>query len=368
MLTLYAKNPFGLDISDHSITALSLRKKKAKIILDAYNRLTIPSGIVENGVILDIDKLVPYLKKVSSKSLAKSFGTNQCLITLPQSQCYTHLATLSAGLTLPQLKTSLAEKIMEIIPLPIDDLAYSYVRVGKAGDNNKEKFFIIAVPRAILDSYLEVLHKADLQALAIDVGCLNQARTLLRDYDFKETPDLPANNQAVMIIDSGYQTTNLSFFTVEGIQFTSQSKIAGHQVVELLAAELALNLAQAEEEKRTKGVAKIARNPKFREIIGQLANEIQESIDYFQKVFGSVVKEIILTGGNSLIAGLPEYLSMVLKITVRLGDPFLGIEQSKKKLIDREAVLYTNVVGLALRGFYWKEQAEESSINFLDTM
>jgi len=357
MLPFFAKKPFGLDISDHSIEALSLKIRGGKINLSAYNRINIPPGVIENGIIYEPEKLALHLKKINVKNVTGSFGTNQCLITFPQSQTYTHLMSLQRGMSPVQIKHFINEEIQQFFPISLEEVVYNYIKVGIDKDKKTDKIFVAAAPKDILDSYVDVLKRAGLSLLAVDLEVLSQSRTLLRNQKLKA-------GEAVMIIDSGYTSTNFSFFQDTGVQYISEAKIGGHIIAKLMMDKLSLTAGEVEEEKKIRGIARAARFPELQETLTKFAQEILEALHYYQKRSGCTVKKIILTGGNSLILGIPEYFSTVLEISTKLGNPFFGIAK-EQKIVNNDAVLYTNVVGLALRGLYWGQLEEENSINLL---
>ena len=64
------------------------------------------------------------------------------------------------------------------------------------------------------------------------------------------------------------------------------------------------------------------------------------------------IAKIFLCGGESTLAGLPEFLSYELKIKVELGNPWVNIvsfEDYIPEIERRDSLAYSTVVGLALR-------------------
>ena len=64
------------------------------------------------------------------------------------------------------------------------------------------------------------------------------------------------------------------------------------------------------------------------------------------------ISKIILCGGESTLAGLPEFLSYELKMKVELGNPWVNavsFEDYIPEIERRDSLAYSTVIGLALR-------------------
>ena len=93
-----------------------------------------------------------------------------------------------------------------------------------------------------------------------------------------------------------------------------------------------------------------------------LIQQIERHLDYYQTHAshehlppnGKGVSKILLCGGGANLKGLPELLSLELKIPVELGNPWINIlPTSLKELPDlplEKSLAFTTAIGLALRG------------------
>ena len=93
-----------------------------------------------------------------------------------------------------------------------------------------------------------------------------------------------------------------------------------------------------------------------------LVQQIKKYLDYYQTHAshehlppdGKGVSKILLCGGGANLKGLPELLSLKLKIPVEIGNPWINIlSEGKKEVAElsfEESLKYTTALGLALRG------------------
>jgi len=64
------------------------------------------------------------------------------------------------------------------------------------------------------------------------------------------------------------------------------------------------------------------------------------------------ISKIILCGGESTLAGLPEFLSYELKIKAELGNPWVNaasFEDYIPEIERKDSLAYSTVIGLALK-------------------
>jgi Tfp pilus assembly PilM family ATPase len=59
--------PIGLDISDLSLKLVQLKKTGDKIKIQAINKIALPNGILENGEIIDKEKMIKAVREISRR-------------------------------------------------------------------------------------------------------------------------------------------------------------------------------------------------------------------------------------------------------------------------------------------------------------
>ena len=309
----------GIDISDYSIEVLQLNKRKEVL---SYARTILEEGIVQDGKILNKEKLVEKLKEVLRDIKAKK-----------------------AILSLPESKIFIGD--FKIIPWQLEEVYTDKI-------NNIQ----IAAPKKIVDQYAEVIKLVGIEPVVIDIESISLGRALISKES--KTKD----KTSTMIIDIGARTTNLSIFNSGGVLKNSITvPIAGSHFTKAIA-DYIKTLKQKNIETEEQGLLKKAEqlkresgfNPDSRILsilqasFQSIVKEIKEAVSYYENNRGEKIEEIILAGGSALLPKIDEYLAMNLERKVVIGDP---LEQIKNDQLTDEKyppILFANVIGLALRG------------------
>ncbi|MCR4283807.1 MAG: type IV pilus assembly protein PilM [Parcubacteria group bacterium] len=345
MFNFRKKLPIGVDISDSSVEVLRLNGKREIV---NHARIILPEGIVENGKIIDKEKLVLSLKEVLEKAggrdVVSSSKKIKVVISLPESKVFVRNFELPIDLKNDDLKQEIMSEINKIAPSGLDTVYWDYVLVSTKKSHH---ILFVAVPKYLVDEYKEVAELAGLEVIIIDVEASSLGRALLKPLFLK------ANS---MVVDIGTRTSDISIFGRDGLLHLSVSApVAGSQLTQAVMDKLAKSREESEELKRTFGfndngeghqISVILKNS-FEEVL----DKIKKAINYYQNNVNGKVEEIILAGGSSSLPGLDEYLEKSLGVKVKIGNP---IEKLKNGQIlnnrEKQSVLFSNVIGLALRG------------------
>ncbi|HLC89450.1 MAG TPA: type IV pilus assembly protein PilM [Patescibacteria group bacterium] len=338
------KQIFGLDVSDHSIEALVLKKKWfGPPRVGAYARTILRGEIVKNGVIKNPQKLGESIKKLLASAQPKAIKTPNCILSLPESQVYSTIFKFPAGLKAKEIRNTIPLKAEEVIPFKSTDVYFDFKIIGKNAES--QEVFYVAAPAKVVDAYFDVLKAIGLMPVAFDLESISLGRALLND----------GKNEPALLMDIGSRTTNLNIFDQNGIRQSLTINVAGDRFTKSIAAKLNLDEKQADDLKMKSGfdpqkesgkILLILQN-EFKRIVG----ETKKLIEYFNRRTKRKVLRVVLAGGSSLLPGLEQYLSENLGLAVKLGSPLAKIDDPAPLVkFKNKAVLFSNVVGLASRG------------------
>jgi len=261
---------------------------------------------------------------------------------------------------------------------------------------------VAVIPKGIVDSYLSIFKKANIQPVVFEIESMGVIRSLISN-SFSPCP--------VVIVDIGKCGTGLTIFSGRTILFTSHIDICGQDFNGVISKNLKISLVEAERFKKEIGLVKIdkssqdskkeflprpewkiyhipvieknkSQKKKLRKelaggidlikaakadqifsalvpILTDLTEQIQHYIDYFKDfkktecVPDGMVKKIILCGGESRLIGLTNFISSSLKLPVELGNPLINVSPFKSIFPNnnqRQALPYATVIGLAIKG------------------
>ena len=353
------KNPFGLDISDFSIEALQFKKQAGKVAMLAHGRVELEPGIVENGKIVDRERFKEKIKEFLPERKLKRMKTRKVIFSLPESRTFLHIFKLPLDIADEQLSKAIEERALKTIPLEPDKIYFDFQVISR------KKSFIeilyVATTKEIVDEYLEVLREAGLEPLVLDI----ESASLSRAFKNEQVLD-----GGMLIMDIGARTTVLTLFDKETIRISSIVPIAGNHFSKEIAKKLSVSLEEAEELKKNCGLDGEKEGGRvmfiLQEALNDILNEAKGIIRFYEQKEKRVVKKVVLCGGSSLIPKIVSYFSSNLGIETKLGDPSLiypGLNKIKAKPAKLHPVLFSNVVGLALRAL--EEDLESSGINLI---
>jgi hypothetical protein len=160
----------ALDISSSNIKILSLKGRQ----VNKWGSLTLEAGLVRDGLILQ-----PQTVGEVVSALFKETG-------VPRESVIASLAGLSFTyrfLSLPRMKPSLLEEallrtVRKEISLPLDELYLSWQALP--GRSDEQAFFILGVPRNLVDALVQTLDAAGVRPYLMDLRPLALARAANR--------------------------------------------------------------------------------------------------------------------------------------------------------------------------------------------
>ena len=347
---------FGLDISDHSMEAILLQRSWGRTRVVAYARTIFKTEIVSNGIIKKPAQLSERIKKLLASAKPRPITTAYCILSLPDSQAFTSVFKLPAGLKAGEIKNTLPFKAEEVIPFRSSEIYFDFSSIVKSGGT--QEIFYAATPSKTINSYVEVLEVAGLIPVAFDLESVSFARSILVPKVDTKKSTKKSPSQAVLLLDIGARTTNLNIFDRNGIRQNYLVKIAGDRFTKALAVGLSLDPLAADALKMQVGFADVSKDQKNQKAgqilekeLSKLIVEIQKFIKYYATESGGQVGSVLLGGGSSLLPAIDKYLSTKLGIPVTLGNPLRKVaEPASLARFKDKAILFANVIGLGLRG------------------
>lgn len=288
-----------------------------------------------------------------------------------------NVSTLTVELPFSQpkkIEQALPFQLEELLPVDLDTLVYDYQIVRQRPDGSVS-IVVAYTKRTLFEELLAALQAEGVDPKVIGIGAL--AFDPLIDSAIGLETQTP-----VAVLDIGHVHTELA--VLDGGRTTTVRAIRGGglDVTKWLAQAFQVNLEQAERGKHAEGVVALpggdATRPDFvvdtgqttrRDLIVQachaalqpIAREVKRTLVAHADTTGAGVDRLFLTGGSSLLRGLPEYLQALLGIEVVLLDPLNVPYNRLTEGGDRLRPYAGKALGMALRAF---ERARRSEINY----
>jgi len=214
--------------------------------------------------------------------------------------------------------------------------------VGMVGNRLEAEVVLIAAPTAAWQNLQRSMQRINLQVERIAFRPLLVAESVLLTSEME---------MGVVLVDIGAGTTEISFFESGSLANASVLPVGGEYITKDLAIVLRTSIDEARRIKESHGIAspELARNDliiEIKDVLGKENKQISQQvvaeiisarvIEIFEMIYAEL-KElgcpdqipggIVLTGGESKLAGIARIGEELINIPVRLGSPgnILGI-------------------------------------------
>jgi len=295
----------GLDFSISSLELLSLNKKGELL---TFARETLRPEVFVGEKVKN-----PKLFSQAISSLLKKAGfppfrprkgpVVKAIVSLPETAVYVAIFRLAK---VENLFEEVKKEVEKTFLFPIEEIYYDYFSSGK-DKFGRFKIICAAVKKEIVENLAYLLRANGIEPITFDISPLSIGRALF---------SLISPSENLGVVDIG---TYISTFNIYDKNGTLDFSITFPYGI--------FNLE------------------KIKEIIQKLISEVKNALDYYQFQFEEKINKIILIGGGACV---PEVVEMFEKsfpeIKIELFNPFSKIEK-------KEAPLFINALGLALRAF-----------------
>lgn len=168
----------GIDIGSRSIRAVKLQKGRNKPRLVALGSISVPKGAVSGGEIID--------PGVVSESLADLFRKTgirdrEVILGVGNQRVIVRLIELPY-MDPKELRSAITFQAQDFIPIPVEDAIIDYEQIGEYVNQDGERMIqllLVAAHKGMISSFIEVVEKAGLKPIVIDVNAFAIARALM---------------------------------------------------------------------------------------------------------------------------------------------------------------------------------------------
>ena len=243
-----------------------------------------------------------------------------------------------------ELHSSVPWQAKKHLPFESEEAVLDYQVLGKDRKSKTMSVLLAAVTNKHLDEHRQLLQKAGVEPVIIDLSPLAVMNAFLAVENMVE-------DKAVVVLDLGASKTILNMFSPGGLFFTREIPISGHRLTTEVQHKLNVTYKEAEGIKRdgesNQKLMDILKKP-----LNQLVFEIRRSLTYFENRTGRKgFHKMYLTGGSARLANLGRHLHDSLGISVDDLNPLKAVQvAAEQKEHQAAAPQLTLALGLAIRG------------------
>ncbi len=339
---------FGMDLDESSLKIFQLEKNGNLDKIRSFNLREVPAGCMENGRIIETDKLAGVIRETIEAAGPKKINTKNVVCSIPESKVF--LRTIS----IPKIKESEAAEAVkwEIeagIPLEIDKVYFDWQFLDEV--DGKQNVLTVAVAKEVVDDLVSVLESCGLAVYGLEMESISTNRSLI--------PRSSEKGKTYLIVDIGAIKTSFIIVQDNVPSFTSSIPFSSHGITDLIASQMGIDRREAEKIKIAQGIEHMAdgkTNPVLglvRPLLENLSIEIEKTIDFYHTFPGrsAEIEKVIISGSSANLKGLIPYLATNLSYEVVLGNPWINLNLGKNlPIISRtDSIRYATAIGLAMR-------------------
>jgi type IV pilus assembly protein PilM len=341
---------FGLDIGHGSLKVMQIAeppdaKAKGKAYrphLIGYGFATFDKTAQDNGVVVQPEVIAKAAQELFKNHLIGDITTRRAALAIPAYRTFTR------SLSLPKLKASQLNDAVELeaeqyISLPLDELYLDYEIVKQTAETFE--VFLVAVPRAIVDSYLDLAQILGLEVVLIEPTLSSSGRLFMIDQQ---------SDVASIIIDFGSESSDISIFD-KHVLVAGTVQGGGESFTASIQAKLGVSPQEAGIIKTRYGLGVSKQQAAIKQTLeptlGQIVKEVRRMIRYYEERYGSdrPIGQIVVLGGGANMPGLSEYLTAALRLAVRHSDPWQYLDHKDLQVpATADKPMYATVAGLSL--------------------
>ena len=329
----------GINISDHSIKICKSVLDKDHYLIEVIDTISLPDGSVVNGELKNPGEVIKVLQKIKD-----TYGINFVRMSVPEELIY--LASFNIPPTPREKLRSVVEfHIGDHIPVPVDEIQFDYDEI-KVKNGKVIEVVVIAIPRTAVVELMDVLEKADLIPLSLEV----EAQAIARVVTPKD-----ASNKTYLVLDLGRSRTGISIIENGVVRYTTTVSFGGDLLVKKIAKIRSISFEEAEKVKRADGVLLERYSDKeqteIKTVLADITSEIKRRDIFWQNQTGEAIDEVLLVGGNASTPNLARFLQKETGFSVTVPDIWANVyspEESERPVAANESLSYAAVIGLAI--------------------
>jgi type IV pilus assembly protein PilM len=346
---LHDKPLFGLDIGHGSLKVMQVSEPAIKVAdhkrqphIIGYGFTTFEGNALEDGVITKPEIIAKATMDLFKHHLIGDITTRRVAIAIPAYRTFTRslkVPRLKAG----ELRAAVELEAEQYISMPLDELYLDYETIKQTEDSTE--LLTVAVPKSIVDSYLELTQILGLETVLIEPTLSSSGRLFSLDTQ---------SDLATFIIDFGSLSSDISIFD-KHMLITGTVQGGGENFTESIKHKMNVTSQEAGLIKNRYGLSVSKRQADIRQALEptlqQIVREIRRMMRYYEERYGSErpIGQIITLGGGANMPGLSEYLTDVLRLAVRHTDPWQYLNyKGLQPPSDADKPMYATVAGLSL--------------------
>jgi len=348
----------GIDIGTSAIKIVEIKRRGSKAMLETYGAIALgpyndeDAGRVTN---LPVPKIAEALKEVLKQS---GVTKNEASFSIPVQSSLIFIVELPGTLKEGEISSVVFTEARKYIPVPITEVSLDYFMLPKrepsfvdlnsgdlpAAPNEKINVLVVATQNDVIARSRSIVSESKLTSSFFEIEIFSSIRA---NFEHELSP--------VLLIDFGASRTKLSVVEFGMVKSYHTIDRGGADITDSISKSLSIPFFEAEKMKKEYGLFGNPTEKNLADIIrlhtDYIFSEANNAILGYEKKYNSTISKVILTGGGSLLKGLPEVAASNFKAEIQIGRPFskVGAPEFLEKVLLATGPEFAIALGLALR-------------------
>ncbi len=339
----------GVDISSSAVKVLELSLNDGRYRVESFAVAPLPQNAVVEKNIADTEVVAESLRLAHTRSRSKQ---KNAAVAVSGAAVITKVIEMPADMAEDVMESQITMEADQYIPYPLEEVALDFEILGPSERNEAMVEVLLAASRQEnIDSRVEALELADLEAKVVDIEAFAMERTfslIAEQFELNE-------NSVVAIIDIGATVTTLSVIVDGETIYTREQLFGGRQLTEEIQRRYGVTYEEAGLAKKEGGIADDYEEEvllPFREAVVQQVNRALQF--FFSASQYNMVDLVVLAGGVASTGGLADQVANELGTSAVVANPFANMEVAPGVdvlALNADAPAMMIACGLALRSF-----------------
>lgn len=343
--TAKADEFFAIDVGASTVKVLQLRRKAEQWSVVGLGTSPINRAIMADKALQDAGKLANAISEAVENAKIK---IKTAYTALPASQTISKTFNIPGGMSVIEEEDFVQLEAQNHIPERADQLRLDYEIVG-AGENDTAKVHLVATKIDQFDMLVNAVTTAGFDLKVMDVDNLAIIRAI--NHLIKTNPLSNVEEPNEILVDLGHEFTNIFALRQGRCIFTREQSFGMKQLVEEISRFAGISIQEAETALVHEGDANLQQiMAQFR---SETANQVNRLIQlFFADSSHNRVHRIWLSGGGSVMHGLPQEVAEMTGVPTHKADPLAGFELPKHLdpiFVQRISPTFLTAFGLAIR-------------------
>jgi type IV pilus assembly protein PilM len=282
--------------------------------LDSVNT---PQDCYADGKILDQEKLTKALRSLITKFTLKS---RDAAITLNSSNIITREIVLPITNN-KEMDSMILYEITQQLPIEMDQYVVEYRIVEEFLEDEikKNKIFVAAVPKIIVESFFNLTKSLNLNPISMNIHTNALSRLITEKSSINN--DMNISNDVVALLDFGYKSINISILAKGKLAFSRTINHGSKDLDVAIATDFKVNFEEAEKIKQRFNLMKSKEdaNGEYQaatRVVDRWIQDIQKVLQFYESRGNAKISSLYIYGGASELMGLSEYMKSSMNLPV----------------------------------------------------